>query len=219
MKRTTLLALLFLLLLASCTEQKYIFKNNVISTIETTEKNGILTDSLHIYKVKTPFTSKIETNGDYIVLKSVNTINLTKVDSIKLTGAPKGTKKDFVGKYYYPELEQATIKKLTYFDTKPVLQGISIPLKIRPKLSTPALLDSFPSQAETGFNIAFAGGWKFNINTYSSKKDVFGKNVRQFSLTPGWLLGTGAVDLTKENTRSPIIEFKRKVLIPAILTT
>ena len=74
-------------------------------------------------------------------------------------------------------------------------------------------MDSFPSQAETGFNIALAGGWKFNINSYSSKKDLFGKNIRQFSLTPGWLLGAGAADLTKDNTRNPIIDFKRKAAI------
>ena len=214
MKNRILLAFVFPILLSSCIEQKYIFQGNTLSTIRTTATEPLATDSLYIFNVNSAFKSKIEVKGDYIVIKTVDNKNLSLINNSKLNGGPIGTKKDFIDKYYFPEAEtQATRRNLRYFDTKPVLQGLSIPLKIRPKLNDVALLDSFPSQTETGFNPALAFGWKFNINSYSQKKELFGKNLKQFSFTSGWFLGTGAVDLKKANTRNPVIAFERKAAI------
>jgi hypothetical protein len=140
----------------------------------------------------------------------VQTARLTAVDSFQLSLLWKPV---YMNKYYFPEPDSfPDAFKLTYLDSKLVLQGLSIPLKIRPRLSGDMRLDSFPQQAETGFNPSIAFGWKFNLNIFKTEKDIFGKNLRQISFTPGWFLGTGAVDLKKANTR-PMIKFERKAAL------
>jgi hypothetical protein len=215
-------------LFSSCVEDKYIFKNDYIARIKTTANtslNGgqVITvlptiDSLNLYKVDHCFTKcKIENKGDYLIIREISESNIHCVRRLLLKGAPIQWKKDLVNKYYFPEMDSfPTAKKLVYLDSKPVLQGIAITLKIRPKLNESSRLDSFPSQTETGFNPAIAVGWKFNYNIFKPKKDFWGRNLNQFSLTPGIFLGTGAVDLKKSNTRNPIIKFERKA---AILST
>lgn len=217
MKNIILLAIGLPILFSSCIQQKYIFKGNTLSTLTTIPTEPMATDSIYIYKVKTPFKSMIEVKGDYIIITTIDKKNLTLANSTKLVGGATGAKKDFIDKYYFPETEtQTEVRNLRYFDTQPVLQGLSIPLKIRPQLKNAVLLDSFPSQTETGFNPAIAFGWKLNLNSYSSSKDLFGNNLKKFSITPGWFMGTGAVDLKKANTRNPVIAFERKA---ALLST
>ncbi len=215
MKEEILLVVLATLLLASCVEQKYIFKSNTISKIRNTDQEPPMgTDSLYYYDVTNGFQSRIKQKGDNIIIETVDYRNLSLSARFILPSGPSQQKIDYTNKYYYIESDYlSNTRNFKYFDTKPVLQGLSIPLKIRPKLKDPALQDSFPSQTETGFNPALAFGWKLNLNSYSPKKDIFGRNLKQFSFTPGWFLGTGAVDLKKSNTRNPIIQFERRAAI------
>lgn len=193
-------------------EQKYIVAGK-LATIKTIPSEPLAKDSLYIYKINSAFKSKIDVKGDYLIVKSVQPQNLSLYASSLLDNPPTGAKKDFIDQYYFPELSiGSSTKNLVYFDTKPVLQGLSIALKIRPKLEQKALLDSFPTQAESSFNPAVALGWKLNLNIYGAKKDVFGKNIKQISLTPGVFFGTGVAELKKSNTR-PVIDFERKAAI------
>ncbi len=220
MEKHLIAGVLMLLSLTSCVEQKFIVKDNYISRNNTSYKysfytlpdgsTGFLaspTDSLYIYKVKSGFRSKIENRGDFIVLQKVPSDKVRNIYAKKQKSALIGTKSSFNGKYYYPDLDTLPKMKFTYIDSKPVLQGLSIPLKIRAKIA-----DISTSQTETGFNPSLAFGWKFNINRFSPEKDIFGKNLTQLSLTPGIFLGTGAVDLKKSNTH-PIIQSERKAAI------
>ncbi len=215
MKVKILLVIFVAILLASCVEQKYIFKSNTISRIRNTDQNPPMgTDSLYYYDVVTGFQSRIKQKGENIIIEKVDSSGLNLLVQYKLPDGPSQQKLDFTNKYYYIESDYLLkARNFKYHDSKPVLQGLSIPLKIRPKPRNVAPVDSFPSQAETGFNPALAFGWKFNLNSYSLKKDIFGKNLKQFSFTPGWFLGTGAVDLKKLNTRNPTIIVERKAAI------
>jgi hypothetical protein len=104
------------------------------------------------------------------------------------------------------------IRTITYFDSKPVLQTLSTPIKIRPKLSNPELKDSFPSQVSTGVNLGMAFGWKMSLNYYKPKPNLFGLKITTVSLTPGVFYGLGATSLTKANTRNPVIDIERSAL-------
>jgi hypothetical protein len=211
-------AFILLALLCSCVQQKLFFGQNTVATVESsapTTVDGIPmpVDQVKVFVVKESFVSKVDVKDDVVVLKDFKPSK--GPDHIfGIVGGATSPKKELKGKYYYPEVDHVSdVKALKFLDTKPVLQGISIPLKIRPQLNNIALLDSFPSQTETGFNPALSFGWKLNLNIQRPKKDVFGKNLTTLSITPGWFLGTGAVDLSKSNTRNPKIEFARKAAI------
>jgi hypothetical protein len=211
--------------LSSCINEKYIYKSNTIYEVQslpaitdggapTTETNNILK-----HKPTKGFKAILSDKGEYLTIKPVAVQRFTTT-TIPLTKPLVGWRAEIVDKKYFPELDFETSSKvpfkLKYFDTKPVLQALTVPLKMRPKLSDVALKDSFPSQAETGFNVGVAFGWKFTHNVYSPNKNIFGQNTNRFSISPGFFLGTGAADLKKSNTRNPVILFERKA---AIFTT
>lgn len=214
--------------LASCVNEKYVYKCNTLYKIETTTPNSDASDvippSVHTLKVLTlneGFKAIIKDKDDYLTIKPIENQRLPSTDII-LSSAPTYWRAEIEGKIYFPEQDLDTNPhhpvKLKYFDTKPVLQGLTIPLKIRPKLkefNSKSLLDSFPQQAESGFNVGVAFGWKLTHNIYNANKNIFSQNTNKYSITPGWYLGTGAVDLKKANTRDPI-KFERKA---AIITT
>lgn len=137
--------------------------------------------------------------------------------SIPINTAIQGFRAENLGKIYFPEAELdpdgAAYTKLNYFDSKPVLQALSIPLRFRPKLRNAALADSFPQQVETGVNVGIALGWKFTHNVYNSKQGVFGQTTNRYALSPGYFMGLGATDLKKSNTRGPTIVFERKAAV------
>ncbi|OUJ66855.1 hypothetical protein [Hymenobacter crusticola] len=214
-----LLSALVCLCCLSCADSKLITRNNVVTLL--TREEGTSNHLEQDYKLKNNAWAKIDNKGDYSVISELLPTNLVKVGTpVPIPGGVTGFKTSLIDKYYAPNSGSPSsavsaaseVTALTYWDGKPVLQGISTVLKIRPKLDNYALKDSFPSQAETGFSPALAFGWKFSRNTFLTNKDLFGRNIRQLSITPGVLLGVGGVDLTKNNTRAPKIEFPRKAL-------
>ena len=99
----------------------------------------------------------------------------------------------FNGKYYYPEPIRSSYRgKFKYFDANFGIQALTIPIKIHPALRNDSL---FPQQAETGFNIGFAPGYKMNYNVMNPFKKFLGKNLTSYSVTAGALLGFGTVAL------------------------
>lgn len=221
-----ILITLVTLLMTSCINEKYIYKCNTLyetQSIAASTSGGTPTSETHNLLVKKPtkgFKAIVTDKGDYLIIKPIIDNPPLSVTSITLEKAPVSTKAENVGKLYFPEADFDNSAKppftLKYFDTKPVLQALSIPLKIRPKLNSKVFNDSFPSQAETGFNVGVAGGWKFTHNVYNSKKNIFGQNTNKYSIAPGFFVGVGAADLKKANTRNPAIIFERKA---ALVTT
>jgi len=128
----------------------------------------------------------------------------------------RGWRAELQGQQYFPETDLIDrshsgdkSRKLLYRDSKPVLQALTIPIKIRPKLTNTSFNDSFPQQAESGINVDVAFGWKFNLlNVYNGKNRVFGQSTNTWSVTPGVFLGLGTTDLSATTTR-PVIEFER----------
>lgn len=113
-------------------------------------------------------------------------------------------------KLYFPENQEldAPPKRLLYSTGRPVLQSMTIALKIRPELD-----DSLPSQTETGFNLAIAYGQKFEINSFRMRKNIFGEQVNRYSLSFGLFAGPSATDLKASNTTDPTIRYDRKAVL------
>jgi hypothetical protein len=93
-------------------------------------------------------------------------------------------------------------KKLTYTKSYFVLQGLTVPYKIRSKLTGA----QYPSNqvfntVETGFTANISLGYKFSWNIFRPVKDpVLGLNTYSFSITPGIFTGLGTVALSNSNT-------------------
>ncbi len=106
-----------------------------------------------------------------------------------------------------------------FWEYRPVLQALSVPLKIRPRLN-----DSTASIASSSFNVGFAYGFKLTKNIYrkyyysktgSSPYSLLNNNFKKVSFSPGFFIGPTIVDLKATNTTS-IIKKDRSV---AALTT
>lgn len=205
-----------MLTLCSCLEKKYIFRNQKVYTIVSRNpsygQSGTPEITLNAYTISKCEPASLTDNGDNIAFKFTNDKTPEEVKPIcktnnSLSGYqsnfsidPNQKTKDF---YFPPNIKgcnDSSIgkKKFWYFDTKPVFQALTIPLKIRPKLTKPELKDSFPGQAESGFNIGVAFGWKLNFNQFEKTKDIFGQNTHHYSITPGLFLGTGIASLKKQ---------------------
>lgn len=223
-----------ILLLSSCTTYKRVYNNsllgltgkkNEVYKINPNDINGKPHYHVEVYKIKDKNCIKatIEDKGDYLIIKPKDEkqLALDKGDWPFSKGA-SGWRGDNEGKFYFPEndlgldnngTKRTIAKRLTYADAKIVLQGLTVPIKIRPKLNTPSLKDSFPQQVETGVNVGVALGWKLTHNVFSAKKNIWGQNTNRYSFTPGIFCGFGGVDLKKANTRDPVIIFERKAFM------
>lgn len=229
--------LLFLaLIFSSCARQKYFFRSNQINYIKPSviansndpqpgDTRGA--DTLIGFKMLKGFKATVQDKEKYLVLKVGKDFNMTdssrsiiKIPIVITDDLSKqidfvGTVAQLKGKYFVPQIVYDSLPsgRICYFDSKPVLQTLTIPIKIRPKLTTPALKDSFPSQVETGVNVGVAFGWKFNFNFYKPTANIFGQKGNRISLTPGFFYGVGGTSLTKGNTRNPTIIFERKAFM------
>jgi len=204
--------LLSICLLSSCIGQKYVYKHNILYDVE-----GAPNTAVHVKEVTRPFPATIEPKGDLLVVKPAQGIDVSRV-TYSTTDTPAeaipAAKLLLNRKLYFPETDLVTDNnkkdKLKYFDTKPVFQALTIPLRIRPKLDRSRYLDSFPQQAETGVNVGLSFGWKFSHNIYNVNKNILGQNLNSYSLIPGIFLGLSTADLSKAKTRNPSIDFDRK---------
>lgn len=222
----------------SCVQNKYFFKCNRFNTVKAGKRGDPITgqsstpDTFMTFIPKKGFKGKLTEQEGYTVIEPVadsllhpysdSTILIlhSKEDAVSYHAKIDQLK----SKYFIPDvitpltLESEVNKQyqgnvvVKYFDSKPVLQTLSIPIKIRPKLNTPALKDSFPGQVSTGVNLGMAFGWKLSLNYYKPKPNFMGLKITSVSLTPGVFYGLGATSLTKDNTRNPVIEFGRSAL-------
>lgn len=213
----------------SCVKEKYVFKSNDFYSVKIAERGdeyGSLPngedDSLYTIRFASGFKGKVVEFEDYLIITPTD--QLPKSDSISDTfEVPKNPAvmmlrvskiEPLRSKMFSPNIFSETKgrKYFTYFESKPVLQTLSIPIKIRSKLTDSALKDSFPQDVSTGFNLGLAGGWKFSVNFYNPSKDIFGNKGLKLSLTPGIFYGMGATKVSKSNTRKPIYQFDRNAL-------
>lgn len=213
----------------NCLQNKYVLGKQVVYSI----RQDTTTYILEYTQLKGSQKAKITESPSYVSIKfdkplarkSNNcstgaTLIITDYQAPLVFDVPaSGSINNFYFPAVFDKFDACAIPKrqsLWYFDTKPSLQALTIPLKIRPALNDQALKDSFPSQAEAGFSIGLSFGWKFNFNVITSQKDIFDQNIHRVSITPGFVLGSGVTELKKANTRNPVIEFERKA---AVVTT
>lgn len=201
-------------LFASCTTEKKLLKGNEVYTYGLGAAPAAPVPAYTKYKVIAPKKVKIVDNGTYLIIKddpSTDPAHYTKVNTVAFTTASIPSWKDEnIGLAYFSESADNNAKSmLWYSDCKFVLQTAAIPLKIRSAVRNHAYLDSFPSQVETGFNVGFLVGGKKTWNRFRTSTNIFGQTTDKFSVTGGFLLSTGGVDLSATSTR-PKIEFPRK---------
>jgi hypothetical protein len=168
--------------------------------------NPAINDSLICYKVIKTFKSNITPNVRddfeyYFITKTKKELD-SLVGIRKLESVGAATKTDpanlgFGGKIYFPELSNTDDRKpFRYYDVTFGIQALTVPIKIRKHLANDSL---FPKQVETGFNIGFAPGFKFNYYIFDPTHKFLGKRLTTYSATPGLLLGLGTAGLKQAN--------------------
>lgn len=230
------LAVVIALLFCSCNEQKYFFKTNHIQTVKPKTKTEIgdtrvTYDSILNFKPKNGFWGKMKEKESYVLLipsKNEDILkNSVKVDTIAILKLPENPNAEIElhqtidllkNKYFFPDvvLDTFPFSRIKFFDTKPVLQTLTIPIRIRPALKNASLKDSFPSQVETGVNLGIAFGWKFQLNYYKISSNSFGQKGNKISITPGIFYNIGSADLSTTNTRDPVIPIERHALMHSL---
>lgn len=229
MKKCILFSLLLfgIAVMTSCIQRRYVFPGN---TPYRAFGDIISGDEIRADKVKKGFMAKVTEKEGYIlievpvshILELKDSAKTQKIDSRDVQSGTvfwdiKNKSKMLFLETKYADTLQVysgfkTKKTFSYFSTSPSFQAMTIPLKIRPRLSDPALLDSFPAQAEAGINIGLSAGWRFSFHIFSTRKNIFGSYNNTISLTPGIFLGAGVTELSAANTR-PVVQFNRKAVM------
>ena len=166
---------------------------------------------LEVHRVQTRFGARITEKENSLIITPIDKVLPTTIDKPVKTFSAGA---NYETNHHFPDANHdvgMVPNKFVYTDHKFLLQGLSIPLKIRPALKDRSLKDSFPSQVETGLNVGLAFGVKFSRNIYRSEKNMFGQSTNRVSISSGFFMGTGGADLKKANTRDPIIQYERKV--------
>jgi hypothetical protein len=176
--------------------------------------------AFHRYKVIKHKKVTIVDNGAYLIIKSDPSLDSEHYTLVSRTWVPfkfdsyftwqDWKIKDSTTAYFFEDEDTSKPKpKFWYRDGKVVLQGASIPLKIRSQIAKQELGDSIPSTTETGFNVGFLFGYKFSWNKFRTTTNIFGNQTAKYSLTPGLIFSIGAADLNSASTH-PDIPFGRK---------
>jgi hypothetical protein len=183
-----------------------------------------------VFKNQVIYENTADSNGKAIIIKDSIikplTVKLTKVDSVlSITMYEGKVLKDTLklsktallpNGLFFPYVEQFSggsstfvgSKKLVYLSSSPVLQALTIPVKVRFATS------GYPYEAEASINLAIAFGWKFTHtvyrNFYHRKTGLFVSSVNNhYSITPGLFVGPSIVELTSQNSLS---SYDRNVL-------
>jgi hypothetical protein len=97
-------------------------------------------------------------------------------------------------------------QKLRFFESYPIFQAITVPVKLRP-----ALHDTLEYRAAGGFDVGISWGWKHSFHTYRNvyhqpTGQFLSKRISQFSIVPGAFLtlGTEELNMEKKNTKRAI---------------
>jgi hypothetical protein len=97
-------------------------------------------------------------------------------------------------------------QKLRFFESYPIFQAITVPVKLRP-----ALHDTLEYQAVGSFDVGISLGWKYSFHTYRNyyhqpTGQFLSKRISQYSIVPGAFLtlGTEELNVAKKNLKQPI---------------
>jgi len=206
---TNALALVGLIILSGCGENKKIFTGNKVAVYKDNQqarlKDPSIHDTLAIYEVKQPIFVKVQDKTDYYEFKP-NFSYMTKISFVEII-PPATDKLKHGSNAYFPENDKvATTNSLKYGDGKFGLQALTIPLKFRNGIGDGT---KNPPLVETGVNINFAPFYKLNYNVFNPDKKFMGKPLATYSISTGALLGLGSADL-KAATNSPGLISDRK---------
>ena len=197
-----ILCALFCIFFISCVNTKklnvaWVYKKQVIyeGLTDSLGNNMILKDSITescIVKI---------TRRDSIISLNVFEGNFIK-DTIKKnlrTPVYKGIFFPYIDSFPPARSIFAGSKKLIYLESSPVLQALTIPLKVR------FATGSTPYEAEGSINFGVAAGWKFTHHVYQNfyhrKSGLFvNSEDNHYSVTPGVFIGPGIVELTPQNS-------------------
>lgn len=113
----------------------------------------------------------------------------------------------------YDSIQDIGYNSFNYNELKISFTSFTVPLKVRPKVESLALLDSFPKTIENSFSISFAPGIRYSWNYFTPDNPYNGTYFTRISITGGLMAGIGSVELSKDNTRDPITIFKHKTFI------
>lgn len=199
------------IILASCGGTKTIFKGNKLYTYVNNQGSN-RNDQIVEYTVTKKFKSEIKDKTSYYEITAVDTSSIKKSDSVNIDPLKVKSYTAFEGKYYTPEKskfmedKEFEVNSLKYYYGKFALTAMTIPLKYRRGVGNDTIN---PPTFETNFNVNFAPSYRFNWSTYNSSKKLFGKELTNYSLTLGGLLGLGATDL-KTNSNAPGLLSNRK---------
>lgn len=202
-------------LVCSCgtTRPSTLTKGNHIARYEQRDTDRSAVPALVVYEVTRSHPVTLDDKGEYALISGVDISALGPGEEYKerQSGPRRGWRADTGNRYFAPTPTDtlsetanaqgspiALPQGLAYRNSRPVLQGMSILMKVRPSVEPS---DSYPMSAEGAFNPALAGGWRFNWHTFSPVKDAFGRNTTTISVTPGVFVGVGTVTLSSSNTR------------------
>lgn len=208
-----ILILVGVILFFDCTAQKKKLMRGTRVYVYSQSQGDVPKPLYTKYVVTKPLKLAVVDNGSYMIIKVdpkkyLNNFKVEKKD-IEITGNVPAWKHESKETAYFFETEDDNKAKFWYRDGKVILQGASIPLKIRSTVDASDAFSSIPSTTETSVNIGFMGGYKFGWNKYRKDNNLFGQQTTKYSITPGIFLGTGSADLSTTLTR-PVISTARK---------
>ena len=218
---TTLIKIIIIcLLIPSCAtlNKKYLAKNQVIFKVST---ESLTTSKVEAFSSDKKMQVSVEESNGMLLIKKVaaETNNFVKKEDVQtsLTIDPLHAQLQATGKFYFSEAMYpnnsngtpntnytGTPSKLMYSESRVVLQALSIPLKLRPKISNARYKDSLPTQVETGFNAGFATGIKKTWSTFKADPNVLGLNTTKISATTGIFFNIGGTDVRRLTTNYTI---------------
>lgn len=225
MKNVEIIIIIFILYIfsTSCVNTKYIIRGNTLYTYKEgnshPDSSPEILDTLTQYFVTTGFKGKIKVDGKHLTISSHSGNIQKNLDAIYSDDSTDYTRLSYrVKEYYFPEADlkggfKTPRNSFCYLDSRPILQTLLIPLRIRPSLSSPT---PTPSEASSSFNAGIGFGWKFNYNVFNPEIDIFESRLNSYSLSNGVFLGTGTTLLDASTSIPPHIITKRNV---AILTS
>lgn len=200
-----ILPVIYLIGMCSCAEQSRLAKHTILYHFPF----GGGSDSVNKYKVDDKPNVQVEERNGHLVIRFVDDHYALASPTAVPIRPPTGFTASMAlsNEYYFAESsDKAEQKKsLTYYSRKFQLQAISVPFKFRKAIKNdPRILDSLPSQVETGFTVGFAAGEKFSLNIFNSKKNLLGSYVNRYSIYPGAFVNLGTTTLKRLTTKDAI---------------
>ena len=193
------------LISSACSTTSKIKGNSTVYNLREPDLNQIANDSLFKITTKT-FQGIVEVKTDYLLVKPNADESVSDNPHHFLYSSDKlrrGFRAFEINKFYFPESSFDSTGVPAEFKFRNLrfgLQALTVAFKFRNGFRRDT--SRYYPQVETGFNFAFAPGFKQSWNSYKDDKDIWGSHIRTFSFTSGGLLGGSAVDLSSKNAPS-----------------